>query len=528
MKSAPAPPPSRRVRHLRVRGPGEDEARHAAIVLADALHTASMPEAERGQMLLVRRLELGRISPRASAATLALLVERALRAVRMAAVPFDLPSAPGANAVLIPGRAEAIARLARLHARGIEAREWFWAAAFPGWSAGFSRGEKWVALLEAAYALPEARLVAAEVVREIVLAGIEDELLDALPPGHIRHWLRLEKWSPEAPVQAEPAELLLTSRQAELVHRWQRRRHPPEEYLTWIVLMLAVAERPTRAADARLPTRAAAWLRSNIERTDNAQRAEAKAPGAPARAAEDAEPDAPALEPAIAHPASIKREGGTTSEQVVRSEIDDGAERADAPAAFAEDELVADPPATNRAATLFGEETSFAGLLFLVPVLEQLGFAEFLEMHPSLLELKFPERLLLFIGARTGMKPHDPMSFALGETEPFEFEVLRELPEIARALLAKPPPRARIDTSHIAWLTALRRWCRRRARIGLASLVRRPGRVAISLTHLDIFFNLAEADLRLRRMALDVDPGWVPWLGRVVRFHYLDAHERVS
>jgi hypothetical protein len=189
---------------------------------------------------------------------------------------------------------------------------------------------------------------------------------------------------------------------------------------------------------------------------------------------------------------------------------------------------MADLPATDRAAALFGEQTRFAGLLFLVPVLERLGFAEFLEMHASLLESNFPERLLRFIGARTGMKPHDPMSLALGDAEPFEFEELCELPEIARALLAEPRPRARIDTPHIAWLTALRRWCRRRARIGLASLVRRPGRVAMSLTHLDIFFDLAEADLRLRRMALDVDPGWVPWLGRVVRFHYLDAHERVS
>ena len=27
-------------------------------------------------------------------------------------------------------------------------------------------------------------------------------------------------------------------------------------------------------------------------------------------------------------------------------------------------------------------------------------------------------------------------------------------------------------------------------------------------------------DLDIRRAGLDIDPGWLPWLGRVVRFRY--------
>ena len=525
MNSALAPQPSRRVRHLRIRSPAEEEARRASIVLADALHTASMPVAERGQMLLVRKLELGRISARASAATLALLVERALREVRMAAVPFDLPGAPAANAVLVPGRAEAIVRLARLHARGIEAREWFWAAAVPAWRAGLSRGERWLVLLEAAHALPEAVLVAAEVVREAVRAKVEDELLEAVSLGQVRHWLRVEGWSVAAPAKGSPEESLLTPRHAKIVRRWQQRQAVPEEWLTWIVLMLAVAERPARAADARLPARAAAWLAAETERVDTGLRKKAKARGDPARTAKDALPAEPIDEPAIAQGDFIKPEAVTASELAVAPEIDERTECAGVRTTSASDELTPALPAANRAAALFGEPTRFAGLLFLVPVLERLGFAEFLEMHPLLLESRFPARLLLLIGARIGMKPHDAMSLALGDTEPFEFEELRGLPEPARALLASPPPRVRIDTPQIAWLTTLRRWCRRHARIGLASLVCRPGRVASSFTHLDICFDLAAADLRVRRAALDVDPGWVPWLGRVVRFQYLEHND---
>ena len=117
------------------------------------------------------------------------------------------------------------------------------------------------------------------------------------------------------------------------------------------------------------------------------------------------------------------------------------------------------------------------------------------------------------------------MSLALGEVELDEFGAVPELPAPARALLAVHPPRIRIDTPQLAWLTVVRRWCRRQARIGLASLVCRSGRVKPSLTHLQIGFELAEADLRVRRMALDVDPGWVVWLGRVVSFQYLEFRD---
>lgn len=49
-----------------------------------------------------------------------------------------------------------------------------------------------------------------------------------------------------------------------------------------------------------------------------------------------------------------------------------------------------------------------------------------------------------------------------------------------------------------------------------------PALIDASPSHLEIHYPLACVRLGVRRVALDVDPGWVPWLGRVVRFHYLD------
>jgi hypothetical protein len=52
--------------------------------------------------------------------------------------------------------------------------------------------------------------------------------------------------------------------------------------------------------------------------------------------------------------------------------------------------------------------------------------------------------------------------------------------------------------------------------------VRRASRVAFTRTHIDVFFALRDLDIEVRLCGLDVDPNWLPWLGRVVRFHYLD------
>lgn len=49
---------------------------------------------------------------------------------------------------------------------------------------------------------------------------------------------------------------------------------------------------------------------------------------------------------------------------------------------------------------------------------------------------------------------------------------------------------------------------------------RRPARVLATSSHLDLHFRLQDVSLPVRRCGLDLDPGWQPWLGRVVQFHY--------
>jgi hypothetical protein len=152
--------------------------------------------------------------------------------------------------------------------------------------------------------------------------------------------------------------------------------------------------------------------------------------------------------------------------------------------------------------------TRFAGLFFLLPVLTRLGLARFLEDNPHLLDLGFPARLLDHIARRLGAPADDPIRLSLPIPEDGE-------PEGEEVLLK-------------SWLTDLRRWCRRHAGIGLASLIRRPGQVMATRTHIDVFLDPRRVEMRVRRAGLDLDPGWVPWLGRVVLFHYAQPPESLD
>ncbi len=47
-----------------------------------------------------------------------------------------------------------------------------------------------------------------------------------------------------------------------------------------------------------------------------------------------------------------------------------------------------------------------------------------------------------------------------------------------------------------------------------------PARLIADSSHVNLHFRLNDACLSVRRVGLDINPGWVPWLGRVVTFHY--------
>ncbi len=86
------------------------------------------------------------------------------------------------------------------------------------------------------------------------------------------------------------------------------------------------------------------------------------------------------------------------------------------------------------------------------------------------------------------------------------------------ALLALPPSP---DTAELMRLARQRYG----AALLSAELFAQPALVLATRSHLDVHFRMADIRLDVRRAALDINPGWLPWLGRVVNFHYGHAPE---
>jgi hypothetical protein len=138
-----------------------------------------------------------------------------------------------------------------------------------------------------------------------------------------------------------------------------------------------------------------------------------------------------------------------------------------------------------------------AGVLLTLRALDRMGIGAWIaRTGPA---PGFGRALLRHIAARARHPPDDPL-FAL-------------LPGVDDAADA---------AALAAFRVGLDRWLRRRVRRRLCDLARRGGALLAADTTLHVRFPPDAADLRLRRAALDVDPGWLPWLGLAVRYHYRD------
>ena len=242
---------------------------------------------------------------------------------------------------------------------------------------------------------------------------------------------------------------------------------------------------------------------------------------------------------------------------------------------------------TNRSEDGFGHtiaelrQTDSAGLLFIVRVLELLGIREILDSHPSLAERNLPARLLWSIVQRLDIEAEDPVCAYLpadpGVSQringnfvaPLRWRQLlsrsstakqmvgirpviakRDLrvltdgsgrqilafwagemplsvqPWLGDALIKDLPPLRKapeIGLVECAFMTIIGRLLRLHTGMSLRSLVRRPGRVAATPVWVDVVFNATQADTSIRKAGIDFDPGWVPWLGKVIQFHYLES-----
>ena len=542
---------ARVVEHLRLRGESESAVRHALPALEDAFRTASLPDAG-ATIVCVRRLRLGRLPSNGSPQNMALLIEKRFAEADWRVVHASEGGADAAEAVWFRDAFEAHETAALRIAAGQMLDAWFWRLALPGIVTEMGGGNlrtiafAIAAMEEAARALPAWTA-------SLVRAGYRQQLIAALRPGDGHALLRAAGIAslPYARSGSVPA------------HETRAPRKHVDDRATFVDVTASrtggqlpqrstpIAERPstraTQSADAiaaapesaarasrgqpplrQLTTPSERGSDQKFEPPSNQLMRGAKAQWETARdqfmegAVPDAvgdrreerrtasPPDAPPGQRAAAVNRSVRAEGGSRDQA------------ADAPVAF-----------TSPWQLPCAAPTAAGGLLFLLPVLERIGFADWSagrgpeEPEPEVLAAQILHLLL----SRLRVDEDDPVwglaaAFRL-KPEATEFTNTGDLsgaqlqpdqPSNLGGFRLQPEGCVRAAI----WLTRCRRYLRRHVSIGLASLVVRRARVAITPTHVDIFFRLNAADVRVRRAGLDIDPGWIQWFGRVVTFHYED------
>lgn len=518
----------RRVRHLHLAARADAEVRRMLPRLEDALRCASLPE--RGeQLFLVRRLALGRLPRDASSQTLALLLERRVAAAGGVWVEGGSPAAAAADCVRFASRLDARVALALRLARGQPRAEWYWRPAVPEYHPESSAADNLRRIALAIAGLPEAPAALPAWVACLVEAGAGDALQTAIPAGLGEALADRLGLPPSrrnaAPFPATPA---------------RPAAHPGPT--AWPARFLAVA-RPVPAMPALPPNPPARVTTRTMGAATVTHLGTPEHATPPPLARHPATSSRPAGHPRTAPP---PLSGPTTRRPAPmappRHACHPPALHDDPPPARYEirpassgQPLPASSPSVPGADPIpdpraWLAPTAAGGLLFLLPLLARLGLADCCD-RPGRADL--PDRVLALAARRLRLDPADPVLAALRVTPGNP----RRRPPPAPAAWADPllaTPRGRpagdlaarlaaarrLDAQAAVFLTAARRWLRRAARLGLADLIRRPARVMVTTTHVDVHFHLADCDIRVRRAGLDLDPGWLPWFGRVVAFHY--------
>lgn len=477
----------------------------ARFAIEDALRT-ELPDDDR--LVLLRRLQIAPAGSSAHPAWRQAAMREAWAAATGGACHGGADGADDANCVWFASEVEAEQILLGRLLRGHAPVGWFWKLALPRWRGRPAR--EWLPelLVETAPPGEERRLLA--VAEACVAAGAGQVLIEALEraaprmtqsplPGRSAPY-RSGGLAPDSPAES----LVAVSRQA--AARAMASFSPPVRAVLHRLASTTLALPAHRAIlKAQVLCRspalalAPAGLAGAIDEAQSLllaplpeprvpPRAEARVEGASARrraapASDSARRDLPPDEP-----------GPAPDGQPTPSD--------ERPPAAEPRVQIAEPPAETPLRV--PRHSRHAGVWLVVPALGDMGLRGWLAQHPDLLGDHPGAQLILAVARHHRVALGDPALAVLGEVD-------RDAPV---------PEWARL------WRHGLDRWLRRHARRRLHDLVNRAGHLDGDGDRLDLTFPLAQADIRLRRLALDRDPGWTDWLGLSIRYHYREAGER--
>jgi len=161
--------------------------------------------------------------------------------------------------------------------------------------------------------------------------------------------------------------------------------------------------------------------------------------------------------------------------------------------------------------------TEVGGLLFLVHLVDRLETPDRLVAAAELRQRDLRWSLHRLAVALTGVAEDDPAALAFCGLGPDAPPPSRDQPPPSEPELAVVVAIAEELARDLA--DALERR-QEPAEAVLGEVCRRRAEVVADLGWIDVLLELEGVSLEIRRAGLDLDPGWVPWLGVVLRFVY--------
>lgn len=522
---------------------GDRASRHRVCCsLEEALRLAVLPGEEEGRIYFFGRVSLSAIPADANRRVWMDGVQHALTAVAARAVHGSDPRADAAEAIYFNSREESLETLLRDALACQSAPEWNRPPRFSnsllGLPAGTSYTRQIPAILErlrgSAIVAGIAPGAAAAIIFAALPAGDPAALLSVLPADTVRAWVRelegTKSVAGDVPPISLPDALKTTLKRAAAQFGWR------DPGTVWLAGQAVLCVSPSTLAAGTVVKRARSTLRQ-LEAEQRSDRADETAPVSRSVLGRtlvfDDEKEAERSET----PAYERTEARSARGDTDVSSVDTAAAEPILPnRPPVPEEMVTEAPPPDTASApgrvdrvpLYGDATRAAGLFFLLNVLNRLGIAGALDACPELAEAGFAVHIAQEIAMRAAVADEDPILLCLN-TAQSEFnlppEVLARLIDQPKAWPSGFVPRGSRGSDYFlrAWVVAVRRWCWRMGRLTIREIVHRKGWVWLTRTDLDVTLPLEKADIRIRRVGLDIDPGWLPWFGeygRVVRFHY--------
>ena len=448
---------------------GSHAPRHKLAFLAEeSLRLCSLPGEAEGRVYYFRHLRVAGLPEEGDRRAWLDAFQAAMTEQAAQAIHGSDSRAAAANAVYFRSEQEACEGLLTLVAARVMPSAWFWPRV--SGTNNLNAAAQITGVIEKLWATPASWSAVAAAILPVARRQDVGALLRMLPDQAIERWL-CEMGALDS---AHAAPLRFSESTRAMLARAIRVFGPEAPVVLWLASLAVIAVEPVSVENRSALRIARASVRTMIVES-----------AAIARAHESPAADAGTSVTAKGALSALNREKGLAG-------ANPQAEQTSAPA-LADSDASATP---IRDEHCFGEPTTGAGLYFLLNALRHLGVDE---RHSSLL---FLARLFSCIADHARIETGDPI---LRWVELIEEE--SEPEEIDERLVR-------------LWMLKIRRWCWRNGRITVREIVRRPGYVTLTRTDLDVTLPIDSADVRIRRIGLDLDPGWLPWFGRVVRFHY--------